>query len=71
MEGMTEASAMRRPWSPCTQFGVDDGHFVSRSGHLSRAGRKAVAELQRMVARIAAVGRLCMSVDADERTSAG
>jgi hypothetical protein len=35
----------------------------ARSGHLSRAGRKAVAELQRMITRVAAVGRLRMSVE--------
>ena len=60
---------LRLAWDLHVEFGlVQPAYYVlvfgqSRSGHLSRAGRKAVAELQRMITRVAAVGRLRMSVE--------
>ncbi|MFE2053517.1 TetR/AcrR family transcriptional regulator [Streptomyces sp. NPDC059459] len=42
-------------------YGLVFGH--ARSGGLSRAGREAVSELQQMVARVGALGRLRMSVE--------
>ncbi|MGW5061348.1 TetR/AcrR family transcriptional regulator [Streptomyces sp. NPDC004096] len=60
---------LRLAWDLHVEFGLKQpAYYVlvfgpSRSGPLSRAGRKAVAELQRMVTRVAAVGRLRMSVE--------
>ncbi|MFC4508313.1 MULTISPECIES: TetR/AcrR family transcriptional regulator [Streptomyces] len=60
---------LRCAWDLHIEFGLMQPAYYtlvfgqSRSGHLSRAGREAVAELQRMVTRVAAVGRLRMSVE--------
>ncbi|POX58413.1 TetR family transcriptional regulator [Streptomyces sp. Ru62] len=60
---------LRRAWDLHIGFGMRQPGFYllvfgrSRPGHLSRAGRKAVAELQHMMTRVAAAGRLRMSVE--------
>jgi AcrR family transcriptional regulator len=60
---------LRLAWDLHVEFGLTQpAYYVlvfgrSRTGGLSRAGRKAVAELQRMITRIAAAGRLRMSVE--------
>ncbi|MEU1199924.1 TetR/AcrR family transcriptional regulator [Streptomyces sp. NPDC005813] len=60
---------LRLAWDLHIEFGLmQPAYYVlvfgqARSGHLSRAGRKAVAELQRMMTRVAAAGRLRMSVE--------
>ncbi|MFI5998388.1 TetR/AcrR family transcriptional regulator [Streptomyces sp. NPDC051362] len=60
---------LRLAWDLHVEFGLLQPAYYalvfgqSRSGHLSRAGRKAVAELQIMIVRVAAVGRLRMSVE--------
>ena len=60
---------LRLAWDLHIEFGLKHSTYymlvfgLARSGHLSRAGRKAVAELQRMITRVAAVGRLRMSVE--------
>ncbi|MEU1535691.1 TetR/AcrR family transcriptional regulator [Streptomyces fagopyri] len=60
---------LRLAWDLHVEFGLTQpAYYVlvfgrSCSGHLSRAGRKAVAELQGMITRVAAAGRLRMSVE--------
>ncbi|MET7441429.1 TetR/AcrR family transcriptional regulator [Streptomyces sp. NPDC004082] len=60
---------LRAAWDLHVRFGLTQPAYYSlvfgrsRSGLLSRAGRKAVSELQRMVTRVAAAGRLRMSVE--------
>ncbi|MET8565355.1 TetR/AcrR family transcriptional regulator [Streptomyces flaveolus] len=60
---------LRGAWDLLIGFGMRQPAFYllvfgqSRPGHLSRAGRKAVAELQHMMTRVAAAGRLRMSVE--------
>jgi AcrR family transcriptional regulator len=60
---------LRAAWDLHVHFGMTQPAYYtlvfgrSRSGLLSRAGRKAVSELQRMVTRVAAAGRLRMSVE--------
>jgi AcrR family transcriptional regulator len=56
-------------WDLHINFGLSQPSYYtlvfgrSRSGLLSRAGQKAVSQLERMVTRVAAVGRLRMSVE--------
>jgi AcrR family transcriptional regulator len=60
---------LRAAWDLHVRFGLTRPAYYtlvfgrSRSGLLSRAGRQAVSELQRMVTRVAAAGRLRMSVE--------
>lgn len=60
---------LRLAWDLHVEFGLKQpAYYVlvferSRSGRLSRAGHKAIAELQLMVTRVAAAGRLRMSVE--------
>lgn len=60
---------LRAAWDLHVEFGLMQPAYYalvfgpSRSGGLSRAGRKAVAELQRMITRVAVTGRLRMTVE--------
>jgi AcrR family transcriptional regulator len=60
---------LRAAWDLQVQFGLAHPVYYTlvygqaRSGHLPRAGRQAVEELRRMVTRVAAAGRLRMSVE--------
>ncbi|MEW1779706.1 TetR/AcrR family transcriptional regulator [Streptomyces sp. NPDC086777] len=60
---------LRLAWDLHVEFGLTQPGYYglvfgqSRSGRLSYAGRRAVAELQLMVTRVAAAGRLRMSVE--------
>lgn len=76
LEFKTQLSATGDPvqdlqvaWDLHIRFGlVQPAYYTlvfgqARPGHLPRAGRRAVAELQRMMTRVAAVGRLRMSVE--------
>ncbi|MEU0040638.1 TetR/AcrR family transcriptional regulator [Streptomyces sp. NPDC006333] len=60
---------LRLAWDLHIEFGLLQPAYYSLifgqsgTGRLSQAGGKAVAELQRMVTRVAAVGRLRMSVE--------
>ncbi|MZE68808.1 TetR/AcrR family transcriptional regulator [Streptomyces sp. SID5789] len=60
---------LRAAWDLHVRFGLMQPAYYGlvfgqvRSGGLSRAGREAVSELERMVARVGALGRLRMSVE--------
>ncbi|MFB7290571.1 TetR/AcrR family transcriptional regulator [Actinacidiphila glaucinigra] len=60
---------LRAAWDLHIRFGLGQPAYYTlvygraRPGHLSPAGQRAVTELQRMIARIAAAGRLRMSVE--------
>ncbi|MEE4543106.1 TetR/AcrR family transcriptional regulator [Streptomyces sp. V4-01] len=60
---------LRAAWDLQVRFGLaHPGYYTlvygqARSGYLPRAGRQAVDELRRMVTRVAAAGRLRMSVE--------
>jgi AcrR family transcriptional regulator len=60
---------LRLAWDLHVEFGLLQPAYYalvfgrSHTGGLSRAGRRAVAELRRMITRVAATGRLRMSVE--------
>ncbi|MER6438934.1 helix-turn-helix domain-containing protein [Streptomyces sp. NPDC001185] len=60
---------LRRAWDLHVRFGLEQPAYYalvfgpSRSGRPSQAGRRALVELQRMLTRVAAAGRLRMSVE--------
>ncbi|GHB11081.1 TetR family transcriptional regulator [Streptomyces tendae] len=60
---------LRDAWDLHVRFGLEQPAYYTlvyglpRPGHLSRAGREAVTELQGMITRVAAAGRLRMSVE--------
>ncbi|MGW7572277.1 TetR/AcrR family transcriptional regulator [Streptomyces tendae] len=60
---------LRDAWDLHVRFGLGHPAYYTlvyglpRPGHLSRAGQEAVTELQAMVTRVAAAGRLRMSVE--------
>nr|BFD87927.1 hypothetical protein StreXyl84_73280 [Streptomyces sp. Xyl84] len=60
---------LRAAWDLHVRFGLSRPAYYTlvygqaRAGRVPRAGQKAVAELQRMVTRVAAAGRLRMSIE--------
>ncbi|MFB7599776.1 TetR/AcrR family transcriptional regulator [Streptomyces sp. NPDC056160] len=60
---------LRAAWDLHVRFGLDQPAYYTlvygqaRAGRVPRAGRQAVAELERMIDRVAAAGRLRMSVE--------
>jgi AcrR family transcriptional regulator len=68
-DGDDPVADLRAAWDLHVRFGLEQPAYYmlvfgrSRPGHLSRAGRKAVVELRRMITRVAAAGRLGMSVE--------
>ncbi|MEU3248738.1 MULTISPECIES: TetR/AcrR family transcriptional regulator [unclassified Streptomyces] len=60
---------LRLAWDLHVRFGLEQPAYYalvfgpSRSGRPSQAGRRALVELQRMLTRVAAAGRLRMSVE--------
>lgn len=60
---------LRDAWDLHVRFGLDQPAYYTlvyglpRPGHLSRAGQEAVTELEGMITRVAAAGRLRMSVE--------